>query len=135
VADAIRIESAVSEADFVAVRLLFEAYAASLRVNLSYQDFVEEVTGLPGKYAAPDGVVLLAYQSAAAPVGCIAMRPMARPAACEMKRLYVTPSGRGLGVGKALATALIEEARPAATAICSSTRCRAWRRRSLYTGS
>ncbi len=95
----------------MAIRSLFESYAASLPVDLNYQDFEGEVTGLPGKYAEPRGVLLLAYKSAATPVGCIGMRPMPPPAACEMKRLYVAPQARGSGVGKALATALIEDAR------------------------
>lgn len=90
-------------------RLLFEEYAASLDFGLNFQSFDQELAHLPGDYAPPDGRLLLAiYQDQAA--GCIALRKLAEDI-CEMKRLYIRPQFRNLGIGKALAQALIEEAR------------------------
>ena len=68
-----------------------------------------EVTGLPGQYAPPDGALLLAWLDGAA-VGCGAVRRIDERA-CEMKRMYVEDAGRGRGVGRALAEAVLAAAR------------------------
>lgn len=88
---------------------LFRAYAASLDIDLCFQDFAAELAGLPGKYAPPEGDLFLARDAAGVPIGCAAFRPLADGVA-EMKRLYVTPEGRGQGLGRFLAEAVIEAA-------------------------
>ena len=95
------------------VAALFSAYGASLGVDLSYQNFEAELAGLPGAYAPPAGALLLAISEQNLPLGCVALRPMAAPGACEMKRLYTTQDARGRGVGRALAVAVIDAARRA----------------------
>jgi ribosomal protein S18 acetylase RimI-like enzyme len=91
---------------------LFEEYAKSLGIDLSFQDFASEMASMPGKYAPPNGSLLLArVNMTVAAIGCVGLRPLGSNGVCEMKRLYVEPSGRGLGVGKALAVAVIEEAK------------------------
>ncbi|MBY8826164.1 GNAT family N-acetyltransferase [Sphingomonas colocasiae] len=97
--------------DLADVAALFRAYAASLDVDLAYQDFADELAGLPGRYAPPMGALLIARNGEGAPLGCIALRPMKNPACCEMKRLFVAPAGRGLGLGRRLADALIAVAK------------------------
>jgi ribosomal protein S18 acetylase RimI-like enzyme len=97
-------------ADLVDVAALFQAYAASLPVDLGYQDFAAELAGLPGKYAPPKGALLIARAPDGAPLGCVALRPLPDPGASEMKRLYVAPAARGLGLGRALAEAITAEA-------------------------
>jgi ribosomal protein S18 acetylase RimI-like enzyme len=93
------------------VRHLFAAYAASLPVDLDYQDFGLEVAELPGKYAPPKGELLVAWDSVGLAVGCIGMRPLDDGDTCEMKRLYVAPGARSCGLGKALTEAVIDLAR------------------------
>lgn len=105
------IRRAAGARDLAAVTRLFEAYAASLPIDLGYQDFATEVESLPGSYAPPRGALLLAIDRAGGPLGCVAMRPLPEVGACEMKRLYVAPAARGTGLGGALADAIIGEAR------------------------
>ncbi len=97
-------------ADLKATAQLFNAYASSLGIDLAFQDFAAELTTLPGKYAAPAGELLLARDIRGEPLGCIGLRPIAPGGCCEMKRLYVSPRGRGFGLGRALVDAITGEA-------------------------
>jgi ribosomal protein S18 acetylase RimI-like enzyme len=92
-----------------ALKALFREYAASLSVDLCFQHFGEELDGLPGRYAKPGGRLYLAL-AGGSPAGCIALRRL-DGARCEMKRLYVRPAFRALGLGRALAGRAIEDAR------------------------
>ncbi|MGZ0049345.1 GNAT family N-acetyltransferase [Brevibacillus gelatini] len=91
-----------------AVKQLFREYTESLGLDLGFQDFEEECKALPGKYAAPDGALLLALVDGEA-AGCIAVRKSAERI-CEMKRLYVRDRYRGLKIGKTLVQMIIEKA-------------------------
>jgi ribosomal protein S18 acetylase RimI-like enzyme len=106
-----RIRAVRSAADLGAVARLLDAYASSIGIDLGYQDFDNELATLPGRYAAPDGELLLARDRNGAPLGCVGLRPMEPEGFCEMKRLYVSPQDRGLGLGKSLIVAIIGEAK------------------------
>ena len=95
--------------DLAATADLFRAYAASLDIDLCFQNFAAELEGLPGKYAPPGGELFLARDAAGLPVGCAAFRPLDAGIA-EMKRLYVTPEGRRQGVGRLLVELVLEDA-------------------------
>ena len=91
------------------VRALFEEYAAWIGIDLSFQNFEEELANLPAGYTPPEGCLLLALVGGEA-AGCLAVREL-ETGVCEMKRLYVKPQFRGMRIGKALAEAAIEEAK------------------------
>lgn len=118
-----------------ATRAILRDYAASLGIDLGFQDFEGELASLPGEYAEPRGALLLALMDAAecttaagaAPLqlpsgrlahvaGCCALRPLDTadyPNAAEMKRLYVRPAFRGMGLGRQLVEAILDVARGA----------------------
>lgn len=109
-AGAFRIRPVRTAPDLAATGRLFEAYADSLDVDLAYQDFAAELAGLPGLYAPPRGELLLARGVEGAALGCVALRPTALDGCCEIKRLYVAPDARGLGLGRALVAAILKTA-------------------------
>ncbi|KAL4956015.1 acyl-CoA N-acyltransferase [Aspergillus filifer] len=105
-----RIVAAQTTEDIATARSLFTAYVDWLNIDLIYQDYQSELDSLPGKYGAPHGELLLAYSADNAPLGCVAVR-QSEGRICEMKRLYVSPQARGMGLGKALVTAIVQRAK------------------------
>src|SRR5882724_13239953 len=101
------IRHAEGAADIDTIRRLFHEYLEWLGVDLSFQNFEEEVAGLPGDYAPPSGRLLIADAA-----GCIALRRL-DDEICEMKRLFVRPEFRGSGLGRRLALAILDGARAA----------------------
>jgi ribosomal protein S18 acetylase RimI-like enzyme len=100
---------AESDAEIAQTRDLFLEYAKSLGFSLCFQNFDQELAGLPGEYASPHGRLLLAeYDGQLA--GCVALHKL-EPEICEMKRLYLRTRFRGKGLGRALAETIIAEAR------------------------
>jgi Acetyltransferases len=98
-----------------ALRAIFREYARDLGVDLSFQQFDEELAQLPGEYAAPRGALLLAKVDGEV-AGCCALRPLDAvdyPNAAEMKRLYVRKPFRNFGLGRQLAEATLYAAREA----------------------
>ncbi len=105
----ISLAQAESPAQIVQIRELFLEYEKSLGFSLCFQSFDQELAGLPGDYAPPDGRLLLAECEGQA-AGCIALHKL-EPGICEMKRLYLRPQFRGKGLGGMLADRIIKEAR------------------------
>ena len=95
-------------ADLREVIAIFREYVVSPTVSLDFQDYEREFAGLPGKYAEPDGRLLLAWRHGAV-VGCAALRRV-DGATCELKRVYVRPGARGRHIGRQLVERMIREA-------------------------
>jgi GNAT superfamily N-acetyltransferase len=98
-----------SDPDLHEVRAMFREYADLVAEALCFQDYDRELAALPGEYAPPPGELLLARDEEGA-LGCVALRRH-DAASGEMKRMYVRDRGRGQGLGRRLAAAVIEEAR------------------------
>ncbi|TMJ30679.1 MAG: GNAT family N-acetyltransferase [Alphaproteobacteria bacterium] len=105
----VEILSPRTAADHEAVKALFREYAESLGFSLAYQDFETELAGFPGKYAPPEGALLLATADGEA-AGTVALRKLEQ-GICEMKRLYVKPAfrGRRTADGRSIGRALAED--------------------------
>jgi len=88
---------------------IFREYVASPTVSLDFQDYDPEFATLPGKYAEPDGCVLIAWQRGVL-VGCAALRRV-NGSTCELKRVYVRPAARGSSIGRQLVEHMLRTAR------------------------
>ena len=102
----IHIKRAESDEDITQVRALWTEYWETLGLPLDFQGFGEQLQRLPGEFAAPSGVLLLASGAA----GTVAVRPF-REDTCEAKRLYVPARFRGQGLGRKLLMEAIAGAR------------------------
>jgi GNAT superfamily N-acetyltransferase len=109
---------ATTAQDLADVRGLFGEYAGLVAEALCFQNFGEELATLPGAYAPPGGVLLIARNGTPAArsgaggdaAGCVALRRIDL-ATGEMKRMYVREPYRGSGLGRRLALEVIEAAR------------------------
>jgi GNAT superfamily N-acetyltransferase len=113
----ILVREAVGAGEVEVARELMWAYGEYLGANpagaasICLQNYDRELAGLPGQYQAPNGVLLLAWVDGVA-VGCCAVRVLRKDRiperGCEMKRLWVGPGFRGLGLGRRLVEAAME---------------------------
>jgi putative acetyltransferase len=103
---------ALSPCDIDEARALLRDYQNDIGVDLCFQQFDDELAQLPGAYAPPDGVFLMARVDGL-PAGCCGFRPLPLSDhinACEMKRLFVRSEFRGLGLGRRLVDAILTQA-------------------------
>lgn len=105
----LEIRQAATESEIEEACALFREYETWLGLDLCFQGFEEELLGLPGKYAEPDGRLFLAYSESML-AGCIALRKL-DDVTCEMKRLFVRDDFRGQRIGVQLIEKLIDESR------------------------
>jgi len=107
----IKIKHAIFPEDLEHVLTIFREYIGSPSVSLDFQDYETEFASLPGKYASPEGRLLLAWKDGAV-VGCAALRKV-DGSVCEMKRVYIRSTVRGEGLGRRLIETILAEAREA----------------------
>lgn len=106
--DDFTVTPARSSIELTSAAALFRAYAKALPADLAPKGFSQELASLPGAYAPPAGELFLAKRGDHV-LGCIAMKPLV-PQTAEIGRLFVRPQARGIGVGKALVTAVLKAA-------------------------
>ena len=105
----IRLAQPKSEEDWSQARQLIEEYAASLNIDLSFQNFAHELEYLTSAYAPPTGAFLLAEEKGVY-IGCVGVRQFSDGIG-EIKRLYAIPAARGHGVGRLLAQGIVAAAK------------------------
>jgi GNAT superfamily N-acetyltransferase len=105
----VRLLQATTADQWNEARRLVREYAATLGVDLSFQNLEQELEHFPLEYSAPGGAFILA-DDAGSYVACIGVRQFA-DAVGEIKRLYVAPAARGRGLGRVLVERIIAEAR------------------------
>ncbi len=98
-----------TDADAATAQALVREYVASLERPEEYEGLEEELAVLTEHYGPPGGTFLLVYDGAVL-AGCGALRRF-DAATGEVRRLYVRPTFRGRGVGRALMEALVQTAR------------------------
>jgi GNAT superfamily N-acetyltransferase len=76
---------------------------------LAHQKFDEQIKAVLTHYNPPNGECLLAKHDDA-PIGLLMLKNL-RGGVCEMNRMYVRESARGLGAGRALLNRLTERAK------------------------
>lgn len=94
-------------------RHLVRAYAKANLHGHAMEDVGEEIARLDSWYATPLAGLIVAYVGDHA-AGCCAFRPLPEADhvnACEMKRLFVSPLFRGMGLGRLLVDSVLEDAR------------------------
>jgi carbonic anhydrase len=105
----IKIKIAQTATDFSVAKELVLEYVAWLGIDLSFQNFDEEMKGLPQMYNPKDGGLFIAYINEEA-VGIAGIRRFSE-LECEVKRMYVKPNSRGLGIGQLLLKQCLKTAR------------------------
>lgn len=104
-----KIVEANSPREIETARALFREYSTWLAVDLCFQNFEKELAELPGSYGPPNGRLLLAFDGDQI-AGCVGLRSIGDKT-CEMKRLYVRPAFRKVGLGRLLLDRVVAEAR------------------------
>jgi GNAT superfamily N-acetyltransferase len=104
------VRPARSVEDVAVVRDLIHEYVLGLGIEIAIRGFEAEMPLFPGPYAPPAGELLLARSENGDALGCVCLRPLETPGACEVKRLYVRRAARGAGIGAALARSIVQHA-------------------------
>jgi DNA-binding MarR family transcriptional regulator len=104
------VELAVEDAGTADARFCIESYYRELdqRFDAGFDPALSRY-GEIAEYAEPSGLLMLA-RLRGEPIGCGALK-FGDGAAIELKRMWIAPSARGLGVGRRLLTALERAAR------------------------
>ncbi len=103
---------ALAPGDIDEARDLLRAYQTELGSDVCFEHLDQEIAQLPGAYSPPAGTFFLARVDGLA-AGCCGFQPLPLSDhlnACEMKRLFVRPHFRGMGLGRRLVEAVLTQA-------------------------
>ena len=94
----IKIKIAKTEKDFLEGKELILEYIDWLGIDLSFQNFENEINNLQRMYSEPNGGLILAIINNKT-VGVVGIRKFKKKD-CELKRMYVKTDYRNLGIGR-----------------------------------
>lgn len=104
----------INNSDIQQAKELIKEYIDTLNIDLNFQNIESELADLNTHYDLNnEGIILLAFVDEQL-AGCAGLRPIINSDyinACELKRLYVRPVFRRLGLGLTLTESLIEHAK------------------------
>ena len=103
------VREASGASDIAHIRRLVTAHGDARATVPGVEYVYADAARMPGDYVPPLGGIWIALAGDDG-VGCVALRPLGDGTA-EVKRMFVDPAWRGMGVGRALLGALIEGAR------------------------
>lgn len=92
------------------VKALIIEYTEWLGHDLSFQNLDKELADIAEKYTAPNGELLVAIYENEVVLGMVAYYQHS-DTRCEMKRLYVRPTGRGRALGDRLIERIMDHAK------------------------
>ncbi|OZM76747.1 GNAT family N-acetyltransferase [Pseudonocardia sp. MH-G8] len=110
----VRLTRAATYADWAGAAQLLEEYrrwlhgAMGLDLTTAQRGAGDEFSDLPSFYRPPDGFLIVAW-AGARPVGMVGVHRYAGSIG-ELKRMYASPTARGMGVGRALVTEAVSAA-------------------------
>jgi putative acetyltransferase len=105
----IEIIIANNENEYTQAAILFKEYAAWLNIDLSFQQFDEELLQLTEMYCFPNGAILLSKNENTF-TGCVAVRKKENGIA-ELKRMFIKEDYRKEGIGALLLQKALELAK------------------------
>ena len=100
---------AATEKEYIGAKRLFSEYAASLDIDLKFQQFEEELQKVQIMYAPPHGGIILAEEDEQF-IGCVAIRKLSDTTG-ELKRMYIKPTYQNKGLGSKLLQKALELAK------------------------
>ena len=100
------LKEATTDKDFEIAVDLFREYASHIGIDLSFQNFEDEILEIKNHYSRPNGQLIIVYDNRN-PTGCFGVRTL-EDSVCELKRMYLKKEARGKGVGKMMMTKALE---------------------------
>ena len=101
-------QQATTVEEYNLAKSLFLEYASELNIDLSFQDFNDEINNLKVQYSPPGGILLIGYTHNHYPVGCFGIRRL-DAFYCELKRMYLKNEFRGRGIGDQMILLAIDQ--------------------------
>jgi putative acetyltransferase len=93
-------------------KALLEEYMRTDHADPASSTIGSDIANIPGRYAPPQGGAVMAHVDGVL-AGCTAFAPTAVNGTAEMKRVYVRAQFRRKGLARALAEAVMRDARSA----------------------